>query len=83
VNRIAEEAGVSIKTFYRYFETKDELFSAVMQAACSPHDESGVEGGEDAQAAEPSWYSKPPNVGLALAGEEYLRHVLSEDQLAL
>ncbi len=54
-----------------------------MQAACSPHDESGVEGGEDAQAAEPSWYSKPPNVGLALAGEEYLRHVLSEDQLAL
>ncbi len=82
VNRIAEEAGVSIKTLYRHYETKDELFSAVMQAACSPHSDDD-NGGGDAPATEPSWYAKPPNVGLALAGEEYLRHVLSEDQLAL
>ncbi len=35
VNRIAAAAGVSIKTLYRHFESKDELFNAVMQAACS------------------------------------------------
>ena len=34
VNRIAAAAGVSIKTLYRHFESKDDLFSAVMQAAC-------------------------------------------------
>ncbi len=83
VNRIAEDAGVSIKTLYRHFETKDELFSAVMQAACSPHDEGSADGPDDAEAPEPSWYAKPPSVGLALAGEEYLRHLLSEEQLAL
>jgi AcrR family transcriptional regulator len=83
VNRIAEEAGVSIKTLYRHFETKDELFSAVMQAACAPLDDGSSGGRDDPSAVEPSWYSKPPSVGLALAGEEYLRHVLSGDQLAL
>ncbi len=83
VNKIAEDAGVSIKTLYRHFETKDELFSAVMQAACLPHDESSIERVDNTQTAQPSWYAKPPNVGLALAGEEYLRHILSEDQLAL
>jgi len=35
VNRIAKEAGVSIKTLYRHFESKDDLFSAVMEAACA------------------------------------------------
>ena len=34
VNAIAASAGVSIKTLYRHFESKDELFAAVMQAAC-------------------------------------------------
>jgi len=34
VNQIAATAGVSIKTLYRHFESKDDLFSAVMQAAC-------------------------------------------------
>ena len=33
-NRIAEEAGVLIKTLYRHFESKDALFSALMEAAC-------------------------------------------------
>ncbi|UPJ48327.1 TetR/AcrR family transcriptional regulator [Bradyrhizobium sp. 200] len=83
VNKIAEDAGVSIKTVYRHFETKDELFSAVMQAACLPNDENSIEGPDDTKAPQPTWYAKPPNIGLALAGEEYLRHILSEDQLAL
>ena len=34
MDRIAESAAVSVKTIYRHFENKDELFSAVMQAAC-------------------------------------------------
>ncbi|HEX3984202.1 MAG TPA: TetR/AcrR family transcriptional regulator, partial [Acidisoma sp.] len=83
VNKIAEDAGVSIKTLYRHFDTKDELFSAVMQAACLPDREGSADGADDAEASEPSWYAKPPGVGLALAGEEYLRHILSQDQLAL
>jgi AcrR family transcriptional regulator len=32
MDRIAESAAVSVKTIYRHFENKDELFSAVMQA---------------------------------------------------
>jgi AcrR family transcriptional regulator len=74
VNQIAAEAGVSIKTLYRHFESKDELFSAVMQAAC------GV--GEDDEQP-PPWYAAPPAKALPQAGEEYLRHALSPDQLAL
>jgi AcrR family transcriptional regulator len=34
VNRIAENAGVSIKTLYRHFDNKDDLFVAVIQTAC-------------------------------------------------
>ena len=34
MDRIAESAAVSVKTIYRHFENKDELFSAVMQPAC-------------------------------------------------
>ncbi len=34
MDRIAELATVSVKTIYRHFENKDELFSAVMQATC-------------------------------------------------
>ena len=30
MNRIAQDAGVSIKTLYRHFESKDELFGAVI-----------------------------------------------------
>jgi AcrR family transcriptional regulator len=81
VNQIAAAAGVSIKTLYRHFENKDDLFSAVMQAACGkPSD-----GSEDLSAAEPppAWYAEPPTRALALAGEEYLRHVLAPDQVAL
>ena len=34
VNRIAQEAGVSIKTLYRHFDSKDELFGAVIAGLC-------------------------------------------------
>ncbi|MGO1070695.1 TetR/AcrR family transcriptional regulator [Lysobacter sp. CA199] len=84
VNKIADAAGVSIKTLYRHFETKDELFSAVMQLACSrrlPGAE-GSESGPD-NAADPAWYAERPQVALVLAGEDYLRHALSEEQLAI
>jgi AcrR family transcriptional regulator len=78
MDRIASMAGVGIKTVYRHFENKDDLFSAVMQAACSS---SGVVELED--GAERSWLSKPPRLALSMAGMEYLRHVLSKEQLAL
>jgi len=77
VNRIADAAGVSIKTLYRHFASKDDLFSAVMQAACQvASDTAGDEARED-------WTMPPPERGIALAGEEYLRHALSPEQIAL
>jgi AcrR family transcriptional regulator len=79
VNQIAADAGVSIKTLYRHFDSKDDLFSAVIQAACGNLGE-GL-GGESEPAA--AWYGEPPATGLALAGEEYLRHALSHEQVAL
>ncbi len=73
---IAKEAGVSIKTVYRHFENKDDLFLAVMQSACSAE-------GNDSPAAPRDWPAKSPRVGLNLAAIEYLRHALSSEQLAL
>jgi TetR/AcrR family transcriptional repressor of mexJK operon len=79
VNRIAAAAGVSIKTLYRHYESKDDLFSAVMQAAC------GKPPGDSDEQDEPTptWYALPPAEALPQAGAEYLRHALSQDQLAL
>ncbi|MFD6397332.1 TetR/AcrR family transcriptional regulator [Nocardia sp. NPDC060249] len=74
VNKIADDAGVSIKTLYRHFETKDELFTAVIAGLCAPAGET---------PRNPAWHTDPPEVGLVRAGEEYLRHVLSAEQLAL
>lgn len=80
VNHIAAAAGVSIKTLYRHFESKDELFSAVMQAACAE-----APSAQDDQEKElrPAWYDAPPAEAFPYAGEEYLRHSMSADQLAL
>jgi AcrR family transcriptional regulator len=73
MDSIAKSAGVSIKTVYRHFENKDDLFIAVMQAACS------VESKDKPR----DWPTKVPRVGLPLAAIEYLRHALSTEQLAL
>jgi TetR/AcrR family transcriptional repressor of mexJK operon len=73
VNRIAEDAGVSIKTLYRHFENKDDLFVAVIHDACTAH-----YGSE-----EPSWLQLPPLEGLTQAGSEHLAFILSAEQLAL
>ena len=75
VNRIAEDAGVSIKTLYRHFENKDDLFSAVMQSVCDAQAE--------AVGASLAWYSEAPETALPRVAFAYVRHALSGDQLAL
>jgi TetR/AcrR family transcriptional repressor of mexJK operon len=73
VNRIAENAGVSIKTLYRHFDNKDDLFVAVIQTACTANP----------GAEEPSWLDLPPLEGLTQAGGDHLPFILSAQQLAL
>ena len=80
---IAEAAEVSVKTIYRHFENKDELFSAVMQAVCG---ENGIPFGEQNAAALAErypWFDDASEQGLTAGGIEYLNHVLSEEQLSL
>lgn len=78
VNRIAADAGVSIKTLYRHFDNKDDLFSAVMQAACSTAPDASIAGSDY-----PSWYDLPPAEAFVEAGTGYLKHLTSSEQLAL
>jgi AcrR family transcriptional regulator len=80
VNHIAAAAGVSIKTLYRHYDSKDDLFSAVMHAACG---DVGRPRGERAQRPRPDWYDAPPSVALPQAGLEFLKHVLLPKQVAL
>ena len=76
VNRIAADAGVSIKTLYRHFQSKDELFFAVMMTACTPFSIDEIE-------SLPDWFSEPLEKGLIKAGTEYLKHALSAKQVSL
>jgi TetR/AcrR family transcriptional repressor of mexJK operon len=85
MDSIAKASGVGIKTLYRHFENKDDLFSAVMQAACNPEafDEVSGEWRKRTEESERPWFSKPPRTALVAAGIDYLQHVLSKEQLAL
>jgi AcrR family transcriptional regulator len=85
MDSIAKSAGVGIKTVYRHFENKDDLFSAVMQAACKPElfEELSGQESETTEPLERPWFSKAPETAFAMAGAEYLKYVLSKDQLAL
>lgn len=85
MDSIAKIAGVGIKTVYRHFEDKNDLFSAVMQAACNPDGFDPVSGRWTEPEDEPErpWFLEPPHSALVAAGIEYLHHVLSDEQLAL
>jgi AcrR family transcriptional regulator len=80
---IASSAGVSVKTIYSHFAGKEELFSKVMVAACTDHLLSEELPSDDALAHQFAWFRAANRRGLADAGREYLRHLLSEEQLAL
>src|SRR5260221_4658252 len=82
MERIAETAGVSIKTVYRHFENKDDLFSAVMQAACSPGGFEELKGKKQDRAPllERPWFSKPPRTALVMAGVAKFQKALLEEK---
>ena len=80
---IAKSAGVSVKTIYSHFENKNELFSKVMIAACTDHLLSGELPSDEVLSERFAWFREATRRGLMEAGREYLRHLLSEEQLAL
>jgi TetR/AcrR family transcriptional repressor of mexJK operon len=80
---IAKSAGVSVKTIYSHFANKDRLFSKVMIAACTDHLLSKQLPSDEVLAERFAWFREATQRGLMEAGREYLRHLLSEDQLAL
>ncbi len=83
MDAIAELAGVSVKTIYRHFENKDELFGAVMQAVCQDNGVSSEEQNAASLALRYPWFDDASVQGLTAGGKEYLSHVLSEEQLSL
>jgi AcrR family transcriptional regulator len=80
---IAKSAGVSVKTIYAHFENKNELFSKVIIAACRNHLLSEDLPSDEMLAERLAWFREATQRGLLEAGKEYLRHLLSEEQLAL
>jgi AcrR family transcriptional regulator len=80
---IAKSAGVSVKTIYSHFANKNELFSKVMIAACTDHLLSEETPSEEVLAERFVWFRETTQRGLMEAGQEYLRHLLSDEQLAL
>jgi len=78
MNRIADEAGVSIKTVYRHFENKDDLFVAVIKVACIAFSDED----EDLNV-EPTWFKEAPFKALSIAGLAYIRHVVDKNHVAL
>lgn len=80
---IAKSAGVSVKTIYSHFENKSELFSKVMIAACCDNLLSGEIPSDEELSERLSWFRDATRRGLMEAGRNYLRHLLSEEQLAL
>jgi AcrR family transcriptional regulator len=83
MDAIAGSAGVSVKTIYSHFANKDELFSKVMVAACTDHLLSKDLPPDEVLAEQFAWFGEANLPGLMKAGIEYLRHLLSEEQLAL
>jgi len=80
---IAEYAEVSVKTIYRHFENKDELFSAVMRAVCDDNQVPSGKQNVTSLALRYPWFQDASVQGFAAAGKEYLDHVLSKEQLSL
>ncbi len=83
MDAIARSAGVSVKTIYSHFADKSELFSKVMVAACTDHLLSGETPSDTALAELFPWFARATQRGLFDAGIDYLRHLLSDDQLSL
>ena len=83
MDAIAKQARVSVKTIYSHFANKDELFSKVMIGACTDNIVAGESLSEEALADRFGWFSRATQHGVFESGQEYLRHLLSEEQLSL
>lgn len=83
MDAIASSAGVSVKTIYSHFENKEVLFSRVMVAACTDHLLSGELPSDEMLADRFPWFVHATQRGLMQAGQVYLGHLLSVEQLAL
>ena len=83
MDAIAKSAGVSVKTIYGHFANKDELFSKVMVGACTDNLFAGDLLSEEALEHRFAWFSNATQRGLSEAGEDYLRHLLSREEVAL